>query len=84
MVLVHHDAQYELTLQAETLCVSGLALPKPADNGLSQYELRLARLESLRHFSTTLDLLFQAFLSKRTGTNWNEEAHRIRRWLQAA
>jgi len=84
MVLVRHEAQYELTLQAETLAVSGLALPKPAEGGLSPYESRLARLESIRHFNTTLDLLFQAFLSRRMGTSWNEEVGRIRRWLQAA
>ncbi len=29
MILVRHGAQYELTLQAETLAVSGAALPKP-------------------------------------------------------
>jgi hypothetical protein len=84
MILVRHDAQYELTLQAESLAVSGLNLPKPSDGGLSPYESRLARLESIRHFTTTLDLLFQAFLARRTGTNWGDEAAQIRRWLQAA
>ncbi len=33
MILVRHGAQYELTLQAETLAVSGAALPKPEDDG---------------------------------------------------
>jgi hypothetical protein len=84
MVLVRHGAQYELTLQAETLSVSGLSLPKPEDVRLSPYESRLARLETLRHLTQTLDLLFQAFLSRRIATSWNEEVIRIRRWLQAA
>jgi hypothetical protein len=84
MVLVRHDAQYELTLQAETLTVSGLALPKPDLAGLSRLESRLARLESIRHITTTLDLLFQTFLSRRAGSGWKEEVLRIRRWLQAA
>lgn len=84
LILVRHDAQYELTLQAETLAVSGLALPKAEDFGLSPYESRLARLESIRHFTTTLDLLFQAFLSRRMGPSWNDEVVRIRQWLQAA
>ena len=35
MILVRHGAQYELTLQAETLAVSGARLPKPDDEGLS-------------------------------------------------
>ncbi len=84
MVLVRHGAQYELTLQAETLSVSGLSLPKPDEGGLSPYESRLARLESLRHLTGTLDRLFEAFLSRRIASGWNEEVTRIRRWLQAA
>ena len=36
MIVVRHGAQYELTLQAETLAVSGAALPKPDDDGLSR------------------------------------------------
>jgi hypothetical protein len=51
MVLVRHGAQYELTLQAETLAVSGAALPKPEDDGLSKHDQRMARVDSLRHFS---------------------------------
>jgi hypothetical protein len=84
MVLVRHGAQYELTLQAETLAVSGAALPKPDDDGLSRHEQRLARIDSLRHLTESLDLLFQAYLLRRTGTGWTDELSRIRRWLQAA
>ena len=40
MILVRHGAQYELTLQAETLAVSAAALPKPDDDGLSRHEQR--------------------------------------------
>jgi hypothetical protein len=84
MVLVRHGAQYELTLQAETLAVSGAALPKPEDEGLSKHDQRMARVDSLRHFSESLDLLFQAYLLRRTGAGWTDELGRIRRWLQAA
>jgi hypothetical protein len=84
MVLVRHGAQYELTLQAETLAVSGAALPKPEDEGLSKHEQRIARIDSLRHLTESLDLLFQAYLLRRTGNGWNDELGRIRRWLQAA
>jgi hypothetical protein len=84
MVLVRHGAQYELTLQAETLAVSGAALPKPEDEGLSRHEQRIARIDSLRHLTESLDLLFQAYLLRRTGNGWNDELGRIRRWLQAA
>jgi hypothetical protein len=84
MNLVRHGASYELTLQAETTAVSGAALPKPEDPGRSPQEARLARLESLRHLTSTLDLLFEAFLLRRASTGWSDELSRIRRWLAAA
>jgi hypothetical protein len=84
MVLARQGAQYDLTLQAETMAVSGAGLPRPDGPALAPHELRLARLESLRHLTTTLDLLFAAYLLCRTGSAWSEERDRIRRWLQAA
>jgi hypothetical protein len=84
MILVRQGAQYELTLQAESFAVSGAALPKPEEGPLSPSEFRVARLESLRHLTETLDLLFAAYLDRRTSTMWTEELGRIRGWLQAA
>jgi hypothetical protein len=82
LVLVRHGAQYELTLQAETLAVSGLALPKV--EGASGSELHGARIDSLRHLVETLDLLYDAYGRRRIGPSWAGELGRIRRWLQAA
>jgi hypothetical protein len=45
---------------------------------------RFARLESLRHLAGTLDLLFAAYLARRTSTVWPDDLGHIRRWLQAA
>ncbi len=84
MILVRHGAQYELTLQAETLAVSGAALPKPDDDGLSRHDQKMARIDGLRHLTESLDLLYQAYLLRRTGSGWTDELGRIRRWLQAA
>ncbi len=84
MVLVRQGVDYELTLQAESLAVSGAALPKAEDRRLSVHEARIARLESVRHLAETLDLLFQAYLNRRTASNWIDELGRIRRWLPAA
>jgi hypothetical protein len=84
MILVRQGAQYELTLQAESFAVSGAALPRPEEGPLSPSEFRVARLESLRHLTETLDLLFAAYLDRRTSTLWSEELGRIRGWLQAA
>jgi hypothetical protein len=84
MILVRQGAQYELTLQAESFAVSGATLPKPEDGPLSPSEFRIARLESLRHLTETLDFLFAAYLDRRTSHVWAEELGRIRGWLQAA
>jgi hypothetical protein len=46
--------------------------------------MKLARLENLRHLAQTLDLLFDAYLRRRTSPGWTEELGRIRGWLQAA
>jgi hypothetical protein len=84
MILVRHGADYELTLQAESLQVSSASLPKAEGVRLSTAETKIARLESLRHLAQTLDLLFDAYLRRRTSSAWTDELGRIRRWLQAA
>jgi hypothetical protein len=81
---VRQGAQYELTLQAETLSISGAAIPKAEEERLSPLEKRIGRLESLRHLSQTLDLLYETYLCRRNGSGWNDELGRIRQWLQAA
>ncbi len=83
LILVRQGAQFELTLQAETLAVSNASLPKP-EGKQSPHEARIARLESLRHLSQTLDLVFESYLTRRLSTHWNDELGRIHRWLQAA
>lgn len=82
LMIVRHGQEYELTLQAETLAVSGLALPKV--EGASGRELHLARVESLRHVVETLDLLYDAYGRRRTSPDWTGDLHRIRDWLHAA
>jgi hypothetical protein len=84
LVLVRHAAQYEFTLQAETLTVSGAALPKPEDEGLAPHDVKIARIDSLRHLTETLDLLFDAYRRRRVGKSWSKEVDRIKRWLTAA
>ncbi len=84
LILVRHGAQYELTVQAETLAVSGALIPKPEDGKLDANEVRIARIDSLRHLTETLDLLFDAYRRLRAGSGWPKEVSRIRRWLTAA
>lgn len=82
LIVVRHGQQYELTLQAETLAVSGANLPKI--EGASGRELQVARVDALRHLVETLDLLYDAYGRRRTGPEWSADLGRIRRWLQAA
>src|SRR5205085_3709424 len=56
LTLVRHDQQYELTLQAETLAITGTKLPTPeADEDRARLEERVTQL---RHLMETLDLLY--------------------------
>ncbi len=82
LIVVRHGQQYELTLQAETMSVSGANLPKA--EGASGREIQVARVDALRHLVETLDLLYDAYGRCRTGPDWSGELGRIRRWLQAA
>lgn len=79
--LVRHDKQYDLTLQAESLAVSGAKLPDPEE------EDERARLEervgTLRHMLETLDLLYDAFGKRRAGAEWAKDLAKIQKWLTA-
>ena len=79
LILVRHEEQYELTLQAENLAFAGAALPKlDSDPGRAQQE---DRIDQLRHLCETLDLLYETFLKRRTGDSWNDDLKKIRLWL---
>lgn len=80
MTLVRHDHPYELTLQAETLAISGAKLPAPEEE---EDRTRLEeRVSQLRHMIETLDLLYVAFLEKRLGDPWKNELAKIKKWLK--
>ena len=82
LIVVRHDEQYELTLTAETLAVSGASLPKI--EGATGHAFKSARIDALRHLVETLDLMYDAFARCRSGPDWNHELGLIRRWLRAA
>ena len=66
LILVRHDQQYELTLQAETLAVSGAKLPEAEER---EERARLEeRVSQVRHLIETVDLLYDAFLERRLAT----------------
>jgi hypothetical protein len=79
LTIVRHDHQYELTLQAETLAVSGARLPAlEATDERARLEERITQL---RHLLETLDLLYDAFNAKRAGDAWSKELTRMQKWL---
>jgi hypothetical protein len=80
LTLVRHDRQYELTLQAETLAVSGARPPAPEE---VEERARLEeRVTQLRHLLETLDLLYDAFGRVRLGESWPKELAKVQKWLQ--
>lgn len=80
LTLVRHDRQYELTLHAETLAVTGARLPAPeAEDGRARLEERVGLL---RHLAETLDLLYDAFGRRRLGGDWPRELGKVQKWLK--
>jgi hypothetical protein len=79
LILVRHDQQYELSLQAETFSVSGGALPKlEKESGRAEEE---DRVDQIREFTDTLDLLFGVFVTRRLSPQWKKDVEAIREWL---
>jgi hypothetical protein len=80
VTMVRHDQQYELTLQAETLAISGARLPAPeAEDERARLEERVTHVRGLLE---TLDLLFNGFVQRRVGDEWTKEVGRMKKWLQ--
>jgi hypothetical protein len=80
LTIVRHDQQYELTLSAETLAVSGARLPATeADDDRGCLEERVTQL---RHLLETLDLLYDTFAERRASEAWMKELGRMQKWLQ--
>jgi hypothetical protein len=79
LTVVRHDAQYDLTLAAENLAVSGAKIPAPES---SEERARLEeRVTQIRHLIETIDLLIDAFGVKRASDNWGKELARMQKWL---
>lgn len=81
ITMVRQDAQYELTLQAESLAINAAKLPTP--EGDEERARREERVNQIRHLLETLDLLYGAFGHKRWGSEWTKHAAKIKKWLQS-
>jgi len=79
VTLVRHDAQYDFTLQAETLAVSGAKLPVTDEE---QERARLeARIDQIRQLIETLDLVYDAFGRHRFSGEWSKDLPKMQKWL---
>lgn len=74
--------QYEFTLQAERLSISSAKLPPLEPNGNPRAYLE-ERVEQVRELSTTVDQLFEAFLTIRVAAEWPDTRERIIAWLKS-
>jgi hypothetical protein len=81
LTMVRHDAQYELTLQAENLAIGSARLP-PVEGDDDRARLD-ERVTQIRHLLETVDLLYAAFLQRRLGEAWTKETAKIKKWLRA-
>lgn len=80
LMVARHDEPYEFSWSAETLAVSGLKLP---ETETSEERPRIEeRLSQTRAFLETIDLIYDAFLERRTSPKWPEETARIQKWMQ--
>ncbi len=81
LILVRHDEQYDLTINAESLAISGAQLPK-LDTGSPRAEQE-DRIDQIRHLTETVDLLFDTFCQRRLGNDWDSDLKKIRSWLKS-
>jgi len=80
LMVSRHDEPYEFSWSAENLAISGLKLPETeASEERPRIEERLAQTRS---FLETTDLIYDAFLDRRTSAKWPEETVRIQKWMQ--
>jgi hypothetical protein len=80
LVLDRQGSQYDLSLSAENLAVSGAKMPAPEE---TEERARLEeRVTQLRHLIETLDLLYDAFGARRHSDSWGKDLAGMQKWLQ--
>ncbi len=79
MILENGGQQFQLTLSAESMAVSGLVMPEveEAEDARVLFEERIGMLRDL---SKAMDGLFHAFLKVRT-SSWESATTAIRNWI---
>jgi hypothetical protein len=81
LTVSRHGEQYEFTLHAETLAVGSAKLPNMPDDVTEPRAKLDTRVDQIRHFVETLDLLYDAFCQERLSKKWAEVLPAIQKWL---
>lgn len=79
MILSRFGEQYQFVLQAEGFQINGAKIDTSEPSGKNARE---ERVENLRHFMETLDLLYGAFCERRISDDWPEDLDQIANWMQ--
>ncbi|MCK6455605.1 MAG: hypothetical protein L6Q92_03630 [Phycisphaerae bacterium] len=82
LVVSREGRQYEFSLSADSMRVSSAVLPTLEGEDEASPPMPADRVEQVRHLIATIDLLFDAFLSRRTSSAWSEDFAAIVRWLK--
>jgi len=84
ITIVHHDNQFELTLNAETLSIASAKLPPLPDDVVEDHARRHERITLVRDLITAVEKLYAAFIADRFGPIWQRETlPSMQRWLAA-
>ena len=81
LLLSDGEHQWELSLHADRMVVSGAAMPEIPD-AQSPRELVEARVQLIRTLAQTLDGMYQAFLEHRTSSSWSTRRQAIEKWIR--
>lgn len=82
LTLVRLDQQYELSIEAETLAIGAAKLPATPDHVTTAQARNEDRVKQIRDLVETLDLLYDAFVLRRFGKQWESELSAMQKWLK--
>ncbi|MEM6391982.1 MAG: hypothetical protein AAF797_04355 [Planctomycetota bacterium] len=81
LIVSDGESQFELTLTADSLAVSGCRLPDVVD-AQSPRELLDARLELVVDLGALLEAVFGVFLKERMGQGWGRKREEVAGWIK--
>lgn len=82
LTLVRNGMKYDFNLQSELFSV-GAAKISLVDESATVSHDPVDRIEDVREFANTLDMLLAAFCQRRLSSDWDAELGRMRDWLSA-